>query len=279
MFDRAFILSSLLHGSGQSSETTLCGNILVNPRFLYVMPPESPANAAGSATGYRFRESTVFDLLRSFAAGKEVPGSGSANALAAALATCLTTSVAIKTHQAQGTRYVQVQQSARDIERRANRLFERLLDLIDADSAAFAPVIAIRRRTGRVDEAIKQDEALRAEVAALKPATEIPLEIARLAIDAGELALSMLDSGFVPARGESYTALGQAVAAVDGAIFVAQLNIKTIRRRVAKLNDPELEAAWLTRMVRDIRDLRAGWRELRVREQLARKVADSEMRG
>lgn len=89
----------------------------------------------------------------------------------------------------------------------------------------------------------------------------------------------MLDSGFVPARGESYTALGQAVAAVDGAVFVAQLNIKTVRRRVAKLNDPELEAAWLTRMVRDIRDIRAGWRELRVREQLARKAADSETRG
>lgn len=243
------------------------------------MPPESPADAAQPETVYHFRESTVFDLLRSFAAGKEVPGSGSGNALAAALATCLTTSVAIKTHQAQGTRYVQVQQSARDIERRANRLFERLLDLIDADSAAFAPVIAIRRRTGRVDEAIKQDEALRAEVAALKPATEIPLEIARLATEAGELALSMLDSGFVPARGESYTALGQAVAAVDGAVFVAQLNIKTVRRRVAKLNDPELEAAWLTRMVRDIRDIRAGWRELRVREQLARKAADSETRG
>jgi formiminotetrahydrofolate cyclodeaminase len=233
-------------------------------------PPKRAENV------YRYREATVADLLRSFAAGNEVPGSGSANALAAALAACLAGSVAIKTYNASGTKYVHVQQTAVDVERRANRIVERLLDLVDEDSAAFAPVIAIRRQTGRVDDPILQDAALRSEVAALKPATEIPLQIARLAIEVGELALSMLDSGFTPARGESYTALAQAIAAVDGAIFVAQLNIKTVRQRVARLNDPVLEADWVTRMVRTVREARAEWRTLRVREQMARKTADRE---
>jgi len=147
---------------------------------------------------------------------------------------------------------------------------------VEEDSAAFAPVIAIRRRTGRVDDPIIQDAALRSEVAALKPATEIPLQVARLAVQVGELALIMLDSGFAPARGESYSALAQTIAALDGAIFVAQLNVKTARQRIAKLNDPDLEAHWIARMVREIRELRASWRELRVREHLARRAADRE---
>ena len=91
--------------------------------------------------------------------------------------------------------------------------------------------------------------------------------------------LSMLDSGFAPARGESYTALAQAIAALDGSIFVAQLNIKTVRQRIAKLNDPALEADWMTRMIRDLRQLREEWRELRVREHLARKASDGEILG
>jgi hypothetical protein len=163
------------------------------------------------------------------------------------------------------------------VERRAKRIAERLLELVDQDSVAFAPVIAIRRNTGRIDDPILQDASLRSEVAALKPATEIPLQIASLANQAGELALTMLDIGFIPARGEAYTALGQAIAAIDGAAFVAQLNVKTVRQRIARLNDPALEADWVTRMIRDIRGARSDWRALRVREHLARTSADREM--
>lgn len=230
----------------------------------------------GHANSPAFGEWSVSALLREFAAGREVPGSGSANALTSAIAACLTASVAVKTHRAPEIRYVQVQQTAVDVERRARRLAERLLELVDEDSAAFAPVIAIRRRTGRVDDPILQDAALRQEIAALKQATEIPLQIAELTADAAELALTMLDSGFAPARGESYTALAQTIAAIDGAVYVAQLNVRTVRKRIARLNDPELEADWIQRVVRDLKQVRARWRELRVREQLARKAMDAE---
>jgi hypothetical protein len=144
------------------------------------------------------------------------------------------------------------------------------------DSAVFAPVIAIRRETGRIDDPIVQDSSLRREVAALKPATDIPLRIAKLAINAAELALTMLDSGFIAARGESYTALAQAIAAIDGAVFVAQLNVRTVRQRVGRLNDPELEADWIRRVLRDLTQIRGRWNELRVREQLARRALDAE---
>lgn len=174
-------------------------------------------------------------------------------------------------------KYIQVQQTARDVERRATRLHARLLELFEQDSAAFAPVIALRRMTGRIDDPIRQDAAVRAEIAALKPATQIPLEIAELAFEAGQLAMLMLDSGFAAAKGEAYTALVQSISAIRGAVYVAQRNIKTVRNRVAKLADPALEADWLTRMVRDVRAAREHERELRLREHLARKASDDEM--
>lgn len=223
-----------------------------------------------------FRGLTVSALLNEFAAGNEVPGSGSANALAAAIAACLAASVAAKTHRAKGPKYRHVQQTALDVERQALRIGEQLLELFDEDSQVFAPVIAIRRNTGTESDAIRQDDSLRNEVGALKPATEVPLRIAALGLEVGRLALSMLDSGFVAARGESYTALAQAVAAVDGAVFVSQMNIRTVRQRISKLNDPQLEATWIQRILRDVRNIRIAWRELRVREQIARRALHTE---
>jgi formiminotetrahydrofolate cyclodeaminase len=240
------------------------------------MAAQEPADGAQHPASFSLGDQSFVALLEQFAAGNEVPGSGSANALASAVATCLTTSVAVKTQKSPGTKYLHVQQTARDVQRRARRTATQLLELFDRDSAAFAPVIAIRRTTGRADDPIVQDASLRQEVAALKPATEIPLQIGRLAIETAELAVTMLDSGFVAARGESYTALAQAIAAIDGSLFVAQMNIRTVRQRIARLNDPQLEAAWITRVLRDIMEIRDRWRELRVREQLARRALETE---
>jgi formiminotetrahydrofolate cyclodeaminase len=230
----------------------------------------------GKTESLGLRDLSVSALLREFAAGNEVPGSGSANALAAAVAACLACSVAVKTHKSHGTKYVHVQQTAIGVERRAKRIGEELLNLVDEDSAAFAPVIAIRRQTGRVDDPILQDASLRKEVAALKPATDIPLRIATLAIDVGHLAITMLESGFDPARGESYTALAQAIAAIDGALFVAQLNVRKVRKCVSRLHDPELEADWIQRVLKEVRTIREHWRRLRVRKHLARRAQISE---
>lgn len=218
----------------------------------------------------------LIDLLNEFAAGKEVPGSGCANALTAAIAACLTASVAAKTHRSDALSYIHVKQTAVDTERRARKIAERLARLLEDDSAAFAPVVALRRETGKAIDKILQDDARRKEVAALKPATEIPLEIARLAVETGQLALTMLDSGFQPARGESYTALLQSIAAVDGAMFVARLNLLTVKRRIEKLNDPLLEADWIKRISRDLHNLSADMTELQVRQDLARKAIEKQ---
>lgn len=234
----------------------------------------TPDNASSEAL-HRFGADSLASVLEAFAAGKEVPGSGSANALCAALGACLTASVALKTAKSDKLKYLPVKQTSADVERQARKIAAQLQELLDHDSAAFAPVIAIRRETGRESDKYRQDQALRKEVAALKPATEIPLQIATLANRVGELALTMLDSGFEPARGESYTALSQAIAALDGALFVARLNIKTIRQKTAKLNDPLLEGDWVKRALLRVAEIREQAKTLRVRASMADTALDS----
>jgi formiminotetrahydrofolate cyclodeaminase len=215
------------------------------------------------------------DVLHDFAAGEAVPGSGSANALIAALGACLTASVAVKTHRSIDLKYITVKQTAVDVERQARFLSSELAKLFDDDSAVFAEVVAIRRDTGRSVDPVLQDDAMRKEIGALKPATDIPISIAKRALEVGRLSVKMLDTGFTPARGESYTALIQSIAAIDGALFVARMNLRTIRAKTAKLNDPLLELPWVNARLREIGDIRESMVDLRLREQLARKDSEA----
>jgi len=218
----------------------------------------------------------LVDVLNDFAAGKPVPGSGSANALVAAIAACLAASVAVKTQVSSDLKYINVTQTAADVERRSRFLAAELVKLLEDDSRVFAKVVAIRRDTGRQVDRILQDDAMRREIAALKPAIIIPISIANRALEVGQLSVVMLDSGFTPARGESYSALIQSIAAMDGSLFVARLNLRTIRTKAAKLNDPLLELPWVEARLREIGQIRESMVELRLREQLARKASEME---
>jgi formiminotetrahydrofolate cyclodeaminase len=205
-------------------------------------------------------------VIDAFSAGEPVPGSGSANALAAALAAALVISVARKTSGKDDLRYLSVRETMKTIARQAGRSRKHLIDLIDLDAKAFAPVIAIRRKTGKLSDPLLQDRSLRAEIASLRPATEIPQEIADRAIDVAAHAVTLYEIGFTPARGEAFTALTSAIAAAESSLMVAQINVSVVRNRVARLHDPELEADWLERMrVRD-RQLHVRLRQVKRRQ-------------
>jgi len=226
---------------------------------------------AGSGLGPR----ALVEVLHNFAAGEAVPGSGSANALVAAVAACLTASVSVKTHNSSDLKYIHVKQTAADVERQSRFLASELAKLFEDDSAVFAEVIAIRRDTGRQVDRILQDDAMRKEIGALKSATDIPISIAKRAVEVGRLSIKMLDTGFMPARGESYTALIQSIAATDGALFVARMNLRAIRTKTTKLNDPLLELPWVEARLREIGDIRESMLDLRLREQIARKDSEA----
>jgi formiminotetrahydrofolate cyclodeaminase len=210
--------------------------------------------------------SLVAKVLGPFAAGMPTPGSGSANAFTAALAAALATSVAKKTLESDHLRYRPVAQLAGGIAARSEKLRVELMEFVELDASVFATVIEFRLKAESLGEKYRQDQARRGEIKALKSATEIPLRIVEIAISVGIMAISMLDQGFQPAKGESYSALTGAIAAADGALCVARLNVRTVQQRVATLNNPKLEAFWLKSTIKQIQLLRVAARPLRTRE-------------
>lgn len=178
----------------------------------------------------------------------------------------MVTSVAKKTLQSDKIRYRPVAQLASDTAKRSEDLRLELMDFVELDASVFATVIEFRLKAATLIEKYRQDQARRAEIMALKDATEIPLRIAEIAISVGSMAVALLDQGFQPAKGESYSALTGAIAAADGALCVARLNVQTVQQRVSTLNDPKLEAFWLKSTAKHIRVLRVAARPLRTRE-------------
>jgi formiminotetrahydrofolate cyclodeaminase len=228
-------------------------------------------NTAGRPSKESSPASPVAQILDPFAAGQPTPGSGSANAFIAALAAALTASVAKKTLRGNKLAYRTFEQLATDVSARSDKLRIELMEIMDLDARAFATVVEFRLKAATEIEKYRQDQARRGEIKALKPATEIPLRIVEIAISIGNMAISMLDQGFRPAQGESYTALTGAIAATDGALCVARLNVQTVQQRVTTLNNPKLEAFWLKSILARIQVLRIASRPLRTRETRFRR--------
>ena len=91
-----------------------------------------------------------------------------------------------------------------------------------------------------------------------------------MAIEITERALVMVESGFAPARGESYSALLAALTALDGSTYVALLNIKSITRKIETLNDPEYERVWLEQVTTRLSSLSHTAESLHDQERVLR---------
>ncbi len=140
-----------------------------------------------------FLDLSTGDLLDLFAAGKNVPGAGSAAALQGALAGSLLQAVA-KYSKAEG------------LLDEARERSERLRKAVDEDAAAFQEFW--RSRTSE----------------ALATATEVPLAIARDCAALAAMGLELHEKGFKNARGESAAAAWGALSAGEAALYVARLN-------------------------------------------------------
>ncbi|HVG06393.1 MAG TPA: cyclodeaminase/cyclohydrolase family protein [Thermoanaerobaculia bacterium] len=140
-----------------------------------------------------FSDRSTGDLLDLFAAGKNVPGAGSAAALQGALAGSLLQAVA-KYSKAEG------------LLNEAREKSERLRKAMDEDAAAFQQFWQ-----SRTSEALAR-------------ATEIPIAIARDCAALAAIGLELHEKGFKNARGESAAAAWGALAAGEAAVYVARLN-------------------------------------------------------
>lgn len=162
----------------------------------------------------------IAELLDRIAARQPAPGGGTAAALTAATAAALVEMAIVFAPEA-----------GPDDCSRAAALRSRLLELAEADTRSYGPVLAAMRLEHRSPE---RSAAL---AAALSAAAEVPLAIATAAAEVAELGARAAASGSRHLLGDATAAILLADGACDAAARLVELNL------AAKPDDPRLAEA------------------------------------
>jgi formiminotetrahydrofolate cyclodeaminase len=181
-------------------------------------------------------ERPTTQLLDDFGAGNASPGSGSAAALMGLLACKLIVTVCTKSLQKQAC--VKYWASHRYIQDQIVTLFEpRLRELFEKDAREFDQVVVLRRSRDLAETAHEKGVFSRESNSLLEEATENAFEIADLCMKLIDHGVSVFESGWNAVRGDSGAAISVAVSGVMSGIFIANLNIKSLKgRRYANSN-------------------------------------------
>ena len=170
-------------------------------------------------------EKNIDKFLEALASSAPTPGGGGAAALCGALGIALGNMVGSLTLGKK--KYADVQEDIAALNSRAEALRADFVALIDADAAAFAP---LSRAYG-----IPKDDPARAEImeAALKRATEPPLEIMRRCAAALDVIADYAAKGSALAISDAGCAAALAIAAMKAAALNVRINTKSMADREA----------------------------------------------
>ena len=158
------------------------------------------------------------EFIEALASKAPTPGGGGASAYAGALASALASMVGNLTVGKKKYAAVEERVQAELLALEATRL--RLLELIDGDAAAFAPLAAAYGMARDTDEAAAAQRA--ALQVALVDACEVPLEIMRQCVQVIESCVFMAKHGSVLALSDA----GAAVMLAKAALLSASLNVR-----------------------------------------------------
>ncbi|MBN2302917.1 MAG: glutamate formimidoyltransferase [Anaerolineae bacterium] len=191
------------------------------------------------------RHVTPADFVDAVADGTATPGGGAVAALAGALSAALASMVARLTVGKK--RYADVEETMQAIVAAASDLRARLLAAVDEDIQAFEAVMEAYR--------LPKDNPDRPDAiqAALIHAADVPQNVARLALDAMQLAEQVAVQGNTNAASDAAMAGLMGLAAVEGAALNVRVN-------AANLDDPALamryehNVAALVERARAVRD-------------------------
>jgi len=164
---------------------------------------------------------TVHDLLNAFSSPDPTPGGGSAAALAGALGASLLAMVAGMSKTKHGTpeEFETLGAARADIVDARSRLVE----LIDQDTAAYNEVVAAYRLPKGADaEKAARTAAIQA---AMRRATEVPLETMRVALDVLSKCKVVGECGNPNAASDVGVAVSLAMAAFNGGRLNAETNL------------------------------------------------------
>lgn len=173
---------------------------------------------------------TVAQLLAALASADPTPGGGTAAAIAGAMGTSLLLMV---TGLAKSRNNVDDEKAALAKARAAlEPVTSRLMALADADTQAFDKVMAAYRLPKATDE----DKASRSRAiqAALRGATEVPLETLRAAVEAITHAGVVAEYGNQSAASDVGVAIGLLKAAADGAAANVRINLTGLKDEAFK---------------------------------------------
>ena len=154
----------------------------------------------------------------------EITGGGAAAAHAAALAAALGEMVAHLVERK--GKQEDMEREARDALQALGDLRARLNEAADEDGASFAGVVGARRMPGRNDE--ERRARANAVEEALKGAASVPLEVASLAVQVGELLETLAELGEPAWLSDSATGAQLALASVVAARYNVLVNAHEI---------------------------------------------------
>jgi glutamate formiminotransferase/formiminotetrahydrofolate cyclodeaminase len=164
-------------------------------------------------------------FLEALSSAEPTPGGGAAAAYTAGIAASLILMVARLTIGKQ--KYAEVQDRMKEIEAQAERLRDHLNDLVGEDIAAFNLVMSAYGMP-RETEVQKADRSARIE-AALMAAAQVPLQVAREALDLMMLADELVLAGNVNAISDGGSAAELANAALQACLYNVRINLAGIR--------------------------------------------------
>lgn len=159
-------------------------------------------------------------FLTDLSSKKPAPGGGSAAAMSGAMAAALVKKVAQLTIGKE--KYANVENEFLKIEKEAEELRKRLMELVEEDTQAFMEVI----KTKNSQEAIKK-------------AAEVPLETAKNSLKVLKIATYSSSKGNQNLRSDAFCAIELATAAIYGALENVRINLTLIKDKkfVEELKD------------------------------------------
>ena len=114
-----------------------------------------------------------------------------------------------------------------------------LVKAIQDDADQFDRVIKARRLRDKTTDKAERKQLAERALEQLRLATDIPIEIARVCLQAAEKGFIMFDLGFRSARGDSGVAVSSALAGASGALSVVYLNLTSFKGKRMGLTDAE----------------------------------------
>ena len=167
---------------------------------------------------------TVEDFIGQLASDSPTPGGGSASALAGAMAASMVEMACNLTVGRE--KFRDVEEQLKVVLERAHTLREKMLAAVDEDTDAYDAVSHAYKLPRATDE--EKAERTAAIQAALKQATEVPLQVARAAMETSQLAVIAIEKSNPNVASDARVARLLADAAREGAVANVEINLGSI---------------------------------------------------